>query len=483
MKQLPLRASCGFALCGLSALVWASSVVAQDFVITTIGSPQSAGIIQDPTGVAADSAGNLYVADARLGVIYKVTPTGVVRVFAGQSGIPGSADGTGSDARFNAPFGLAVDTGNNVYVADRMNDTIRKITQAGVVTTIAGIVGVGGSQDGPVSSATLWEPMGLTIDSQGNLYVADYGDATVRKISTAGIVSTPASSLGGPGQLGMGIAVDASGNIYVSKVPLFGLWAIQPPAPNLIEKITPAGVATIFAGKPGGGAADGPGTSAQFIFPVGLAMEPSGNLLVADSGNGTLREITPDGVVTTVAGSPQKLAVVDGVGAQARLGAPFGIAVDAFGNVFFTDTNANLRRGIRAANTPGPVRLLNLSARGQVSPGLPLITGFSIQGPMSETLLIRAIGPALQEFGVNGTLPDPQLDLYARGGVRIASSADGMNTTNSQNAGAMVGAFPLSIGGRDAAFVITLSPGLYTAQATSPTGASGNAMLEVYEIP
>jgi hypothetical protein len=212
-------------------------------------------------------------------------------------------------------------------------------------------------------------------------------------------------------------------------------------------------------------------------------MEPSGNLLVADSGNGTLREITPDGVVTTVAGSPQKLAVVDGVGAQARLGAPFGIAVDAFGNVFFTDINANLRRGIRAANTPGPVRLLNLSARGQVSPGLPLITGFSIQGPMSETLLIRAIGPTLKEFGVTGTLPNPQLDLYAQGGVRIASSANGMNTTNTQNAGAMVGAFPLPINGGDAAVVMTLSPGLYTAQATSPTGASGNAMLEVYEIP
>jgi sugar lactone lactonase YvrE len=460
----------------------ASTAAAQDLVITTMAATSQGGPFLYPAGIAVDSAGNLYVADTGHDVIDKVTPTGVIQVFAGQSGVPGSVDGTGSAARFNQPYGLAVDPSNNVYVADMFNDTIRKITPSGTVTTIAGIAGVHGRQDGPGLSATFYGPWGLAIDSQGNLYTTDNGNGAVRKISTTGIVSTLASSLG-PGQLMPGIAADPAGNVYVSMDPDEGIPETPPPDANLIEKITPAGVVTVFAGQLTAGSADGTGSSAQFSLPMGMAMEPSGNLLVADANSGTVREITPPGAVTTVAGTPRSIGVVDGVGSQARLYGPTGIAVDAFGNVFITDSNGTLRRGIRAANTPGPVRLLNLSARGQVSPGMPLITGFSIQGPLSETLLIRAIGPTLQQFGLTGTLPNPQLDLYAQGGVRIASSANGMNTTSSQSAGAMVGAFPLPANGGDAAIVMTLSPGLYTAQATSPTGASGNAMLEVYEIP
>jgi hypothetical protein len=240
---------------------------------------------------------------------------------------------------------------------------------------------------------------------------------------------------------------------------------------SVIDRITPTGVVLAFAWK----ASDGTGAAAQFNQPTGIAVGPE--------DNGTVREITPAGLVTTVAGSPRSAGFKDGVGIQAGLTGPNGITVDASGNVFVACGDGTVRRGIRTANTQGAVRLLNLSSRGQVSPGMPLIAGFSIQGPLSETLLIRAIGPALQQFGVSGTLPNPPLDVYAQGAVRIASSANGMNTTNFQSAGALVGAFPLPANGGDAALVMTFSPGLYTAQATSPTGASGSAMLEVYEIP
>jgi len=148
------------------------------------------------SGMAIDNTGNLIVADTNNHAIRKITPQGVVTTLAGTSGVAGNADGTGAAASFKYPTGLATDGAGNVYVGDFGNDTIRKITPQGVVTTLAGTAGVAGSADGTGPAASFNGPMGLTMDSTGNVYVADAGNYTIRKITAQGIVTTIAGQAG-----------------------------------------------------------------------------------------------------------------------------------------------------------------------------------------------------------------------------------------------------------------------------------------------
>jgi hypothetical protein len=177
--------------------------------------------------VAVDSAGNVYVGDTSNSTIRKITSAGVVSTLAGLAGSIGSADGTGSAARFGDPHGVAVDSAGNVYVADSGYDTIRKITPAGVVTTLAGLAGGPGSADGTGSAARFNQPYGVAVDSAGNVYVADTANDTIRKITPAGVVKTLAglaSSIGSADDTGSaarfngpgGVAVDTAGDVYVA---------------------------------------------------------------------------------------------------------------------------------------------------------------------------------------------------------------------------------------------------------------------------
>jgi hypothetical protein len=149
-----------------------------------------------PAGAAVDSAGNVYVADQKNFTIRKVTPAGVVTTLAGTAGMFGSADGTGTSARFDNPVRVAVDSVGNVYVADAENATIRKVTAGGVVTTVAGAVGIRGSADGTGAAARFALPSGVAVDSAGNVYVADVGNATIRKVTPGGMVTTVAGTAG-----------------------------------------------------------------------------------------------------------------------------------------------------------------------------------------------------------------------------------------------------------------------------------------------
>ena len=300
------------------------------------GTPASFGNIMD---IAMDASGNIYVAQHAGHYIRKITPAGEITHFAGSGFIAGYAEGQGSAARFTNPTGIAVDASGNVYVADMYNHRIRKITPTGAVSTFAGS-GAYGLADGDGATAQFYAPTGIAIDASDNVYVADYGNHRIRKITPAGIVSTIAGS-GGTGQNNggfadgtgitarfnypYGVTVDALGNVYVADN-----------GNHCIRKITPAGVVSTLAGSGIGGFADGTGAEAQFNLPIGITHDASGNLYVGDSGNNRIRRITPAGAVSTLAGSDRS-GWVDGACATAQFSRPSGLLVDASGNIYVAD--------------------------------------------------------------------------------------------------------------------------------------------------
>ncbi len=242
----------------------------------------SAARFNTPYGVAVDSAGNVYVADNGNHTIRKVSAAGVVTTLAGLAGSGGSADGTGSAARFSLPNGVAVDSAGNVYVADFNNHTIRKVTPAGVVTTLAGRAGSFGSADGTGGAARFIFPTDVAVDSAGNVYVADTGNYAIRKVTAAGVVTTLAGSAARFDQP-QGVAVDSAGNVFVTDR-----------TDHTIRKVTAAGVVTTLAGNAGvSGSADGAGSVARFYRPSDVVVDNAGNLYVADSGNNTIRKGVP----------------------------------------------------------------------------------------------------------------------------------------------------------------------------------------------
>jgi len=325
-----------------------------------------------PADVAADPFGNVYVADNTNSEIRKIAPGGIVSTIAGNSLQRGSSDGGGSDARFDSPSSLAADSVGNLYVADAGNNTVRAITPGGVVSTLAGSTVVVGSSDGVGVAARFSSPRGITSDSAGNILVADVGNHTIRKITPSGSVTTFAGTAGQHGRSDgaaatfydpSAVATDTSGNIYVAD-----------DFNQAIRKITPAGAVSTFAGNPlfnqlngqqgpsWGGSSDGTGSSATFVLSVlpfpsptnlalpfchgGVATDRNANVYVADCGNDTIRKITPDGVVTTFAGTAQMTGSIDGTGAAARFKNPTGVATDSSGTVYVADAGNNVIRKI-----------------------------------------------------------------------------------------------------------------------------------------
>ena len=333
--------------------------VSADGVVTTLagsalvpGTTDASGTaarFYSPSGVSVDSNGNVYVADTANNTIRKVTSGGIVTTLAGLAGRSSSVNGTGAAARFEDPYAIATDTSGNIYVADASDHSVRKITGAGVVTTLAGTAGSFGSTDASGSAARFFGPLGIAADSSGNVYLADTGNHIIRKISSAGVVTTLAGSAGiigitdGNGALARfsgpnGVAVDSTGNVYVADTNS-----------STIRKITAAGVVTTLAGSPGSvGLTNGTGTAARFSVPFDVAVDSAGNVYVSDHGNHAIRKITPDGVVTTLAGSGSA-GNSDGSGTAASFKFPTGVAVDSAGNVFVADTDNQVIRQITPA--------------------------------------------------------------------------------------------------------------------------------------
>ena len=318
-------------------------------VVTTLAGSGTAGFANGtgssaqfnfPRGVAVDSSGTVYVADRINNRIRKITPAGVVTTLAG-SGTAGFANGTGTAAQFYYPSGVAVDSSNTVYVADTENNRIRKITPGGVVTTLAGS-GASGFANGTGTAAQFYSPIGVAVDSSGTVYVADYYNDRIRKITPAGVVTTLAGSTAGfangtgtAAQFNtpVGVAVDSSNTVYVGDR-----------GNQRIRKITPGGVVTTLAGSGTAGFADGAASSAQFNYPFSVAVDSSGTVYVADGSNHRIRNITPAGFVTTLAGSGTA-GFADGAGSSALFSHPHGLAVDSFGTVYVGDyDNSRIRK-------------------------------------------------------------------------------------------------------------------------------------------
>jgi sugar lactone lactonase YvrE len=531
--------------------------IGADGVVTTLaGSPGNSGSADGtgsaarfnrPMGLAHDVAGNLLVADSDNNTIRKISAAGVVTTLTGAASSSGSADGTGHDARFQAPEGVAVDgSGGRVLVADTLNHTIRTISATGVVATLAGTAGLAGSADGLGAAARFSSPAGVAVDGSGTVFVADAGNFTIRQITVSGLVTTLAGAAGVAGNVDgaggaarfshpHGVAVDLGGNVYVADLrtirkitaggvvttlagspimdSIYGDHVDGPPNVarftnirgiavdadgnlfvsdvHTIRRISPEGFVTTLAGiflpairgNVSGGSADGVGSAARFSGPLGVAVDRGGNVFVADSGNSTIRRISAAGIVTTLARGTRPGDHADGTGGGARFNAPAGVAVDDRGNLFIADTgNHTIRQGVTPAN---PTRLINFSILSDLAGGETMTVGTIIGGAGTngtKPLLARAAGPSLAPFGVTGRLDDPKFEFFA-GTEKVNENDNWGGAANLGEAFAEVGAFPFAgPTSRDAArHLSAVAAGNHTVRVSGSGSAGGTVLAELYD--
>ncbi|MDW7692310.1 Ig-like domain-containing protein [Flammeovirgaceae bacterium SG7u.111] len=300
-------------------------------------------MFKNPYSVAVHSSGQIYVADTYNNRIRKILPDGTVSTLAG-NGDAGFKDGVGQSANFNSPSGVAVDELGNIYVADTGNNRIRKILPNGIVTTIAG--GEAGFADGVGSSAMFSAPFGIAIDDSENIYVSDVLNNRIRKILPDGMVRTLAGNgnegfADGNGSSAMfkypyGVAVDLHGQVYVADT-----------YNNRIRKILPDGTVSTLAGNGELGFAEGKGDAAIFYFPHGIAIDEYGNIYVADSENQRIRKVLSNGTVSTIAGQGDS-GFVDGAGNLAKFSMAWGLAVDMTGVIYVADSDNHRIRKVES---------------------------------------------------------------------------------------------------------------------------------------
>jgi gliding motility-associated-like protein len=294
-----------------------------------------------PQDVQIGPDGNFYVADAGNHVIRQITPAGVVSTYAG-TGASGHADGQRNAARFKSPARIAFDAAGNMFITDREDQTVRKITPAGVVSTYAGISGTYGKTNNTFSG-----PVGITIDAEGHIYIADSGNGLIREAHDGSITpfagggiktgifgdgTGPDASFSNP----MGITTGIDGNYYVA----------QAGSEAVIRQLTPAPEVYTIAGSPLYGDWDGGGLASRFSHPTAIATDKYGTFFITDEGNHLIRRMTANFSVSTIAGVSGGAGYVDAIGRQAKFNKPAGLCVDEIGNIYVADAGNNRIRVI-----------------------------------------------------------------------------------------------------------------------------------------
>jgi sugar lactone lactonase YvrE len=348
------------------------------------GPPGYVGGAQDGTGPAArftyligstvDLNGDLLVADGDNNCVRRVSPTGEVTTFAGHLPNTGSTDGAVGVARFGRIHGLAINASQTLLVTDGpVNDMIRQVSPDGTVSTLAGSPG-GGLVDGPVAEAKFDDPAGIAVAPNGTIYVADTDNCAVRRIRNGWVYTVAQCATNVfprfPLAWMRGLVVASTGSVFVV-------------SQNMIQKVTPGGAVTTFAGGSTAGHQDGSGESALFNRPVGLAIDAADNLYVADSDNAVVRKITPQGMVSTLAGSAGVQGSADGTGDAARFILPWAIASDPAGNVYLGDAFDFTVRKITPDGMVSTVAGVSGSGKfsaGAAPGGLEFVTSLTVSG-------------------------------------------------------------------------------------------------------
>ena len=344
-------------------LLFSFSIATQAQIITTVAGGDTTGLgdgglataceLFEPIGVAVDNAGNLYICDRGNNRVRKVNNTGIITTIAGTGTAGYNGDGLpATSAQVNYPYAVAIDDTGNVFIADELNNRIRKINTSGIITTIAGTGTAGYNGDNiAATGAELNSPDGIAIDGSGNVYLSDYNNNRVRKINTSGIITTYAGTGIGPYNGDnfsastsnlyhpFGIALDNGGNLYIADF-----------SNNRLRRVNVSGIITTIGGNgiPGIAGDGGPATTAELDL-AGVAVDVSGNIYIGDAGRNIVRKINSSGVITTIAGTG-----VDGYNGdnqpatQAELFNPVGVAVDASENLYIADFGNDRIRYIRS---------------------------------------------------------------------------------------------------------------------------------------
>jgi sugar lactone lactonase YvrE len=411
------------------------------------GSQAATALLHLPTSVAVDAVGNLYIADSSNHRIRKVATSGVMSTVAG-TGVPGySGDGgPATSALLNGPVGVALDASGNLFIADYVSQRVRKVTPGGVITTIAGNGSQGYNGDGgPATSAQLNEPWGLAVDASGDVFIADVINQRVRMVTPAGVISTVAG-MGAPGfagdggpatnaqlQFPSGVAVDRHGDLFIADS-----------GNNSVREVTPDGMINTFAGSDfqGFGGDGGPATSADLYDPTGVAVDSSGDLFVVDHNNNCIRKVTPNGIINTVVGTESAGFSGDGGPAlSATLNAPMGMAVDTSGDLFIADYGNDRIRKVTPQNS-----VSSFFPQVVVGSGYSTVFAISNPGTAAASGVLKLTDPQGEPMTVSGALRDSAgaplsslsgsaLPVTVPAGETVFLSATGLTADGSIQAG------------------------------------------------